>query len=130
MFLRSTTRYKDGKNHRYFSVVENRRVRDGRSVQKTLLYLGEINDSQRAGWVKAIEVVEGKRNRQMSLFPNDSAVPEGVENGIQLVMNALELSRPRQWGACWLARSIRGQTFILHRMQDSSVCKCISSNKT
>ena len=103
MFLRSTSRYKDGKNHRYFSVVENRRVRDGRSVQKTLLYLGEINDSQRAGWIKAIEVVEGKQNRQMSLFPNDSAVPEGVENGIQLVMSALELRRPRQWGACWLA---------------------------
>lgn len=103
MFLRSTTRYKDGKHHRYFSVVENRRVRDGRSVQKTLLYLGEINDSQRAGWVKAIEVVEGKRNLQMSLFPNDSAVPEGVENGIQLMMSALELRRPRQWGACWLA---------------------------
>jgi hypothetical protein len=78
MFMRSTTRYKDGKNHRYFSVVENRRVRDGRSVQKTLLYLGEINDSQKAGCLKAIEVVEGKRNRQMSLFPNDSFVPEGV----------------------------------------------------
>lgn len=106
MFLRSSTRYKDGKSHRYFSVVENRRVRDGRSVQKTLLYLGEINDSQRAGWVKAIEVVEGKRNRQMSLFPNDSAVPEGVENGIQLVMSALELRHPRQWGACWLASKL------------------------
>lgn len=123
MFLRSTTRYKDGKNHRYFSVVENRRVRDGRSVQKTLLYLGEINDSQEAGWVKAIEVVEGKRNRQMALFPNDSAVPEGVENGIQLMMNALELRRPRQWGACWLANELwellglRG--FWRERMGDS-----------
>lgn len=106
MFLRSTNRYKDGKNHRYFSVVENRRIRDGRSVQKTLLYLGEINDSQRAGWVKAIEVVEGKENRQMSLFADDSAVPEGVENSIQLVMSALELRRPRQWGACWLASEL------------------------
>ncbi len=88
MFLRSTNRFKDGKSHRYYSVVENRRVRDGRSVQKTLLYLGEINDSQKAGWIKAIEVVEGKENRQMSLFPEDRAVPEGVENSIQLVMSA------------------------------------------
>jgi hypothetical protein len=103
MFLRSTTRYKDGKHHRYYSVVENRRVRDGRSIQKTLLYLGEINDSQRAGWIKAIEVVEGKENRQMSLFTDDRSIPEGVENSIQLMMNALELRRPRQWGACWLA---------------------------
>jgi len=78
-------------------------VRDGRSVQKTLLYLGEINDSQKAGWTKAIEVVEGKENRQMSLFPDDRAIPDGVENSIQLVINALELNRPRQWGACWLA---------------------------
>jgi hypothetical protein len=103
MFLRSTNKYKDGKDHRYYSVVENRRVRNGRSVQKTLLYLGEINDSQKAGWIKAIEVVEGKENRQMFLFPEDGAVPQGVENSIQLVMSALELGCPRQWGACWLA---------------------------
>ena len=106
MFLRSTNRYKDGKSHRYYSVVENRRVRDGRVVQKTVLYLGEINDSQKAGWIKAIEVVEGKENRQMSLFPEDRSVPKGVENSIQLVMNELELRRPRQWGACWLASEL------------------------
>ena len=106
MFLRSTNRYKDGKSHRYYSVVENRRVRDGRSVQKTLLYLGEINDSQKAGWIKAIEVVDGKENRQMSLFPEDREVPKGIENSIQLVMSGLELSRPRQWGACWLASEL------------------------
>lgn len=103
MFLRATTRYKDGKAHRYYSVVENRRVRDGRSVQKTLLYLGEINDSQKAGWTKAIGVVEGRESRQMSLFPEDRSVPEGVANGLRLVMSELEVSRPRQWGACWLA---------------------------
>jgi len=106
MFLRSTNRYKDGKSHRYYSIVENRRVRDGRSVQKTLLYLGEINDSQKAGWIKAIKVVEGKESRQMSLFPADRVVPEETENSIQLVMSALELSRPRQWGACWLASEL------------------------
>lgn len=106
MFLRSTNRYKDGKSHRYYSVVENRRVRDGRSVQKTLLYLGEINDSQKAGWIKAIDVIEGKENRQMFLFPEDRAVPKGVENSIQLVMNELELRGPRQWGACWLASEL------------------------
>ena len=63
MFLRETNRKKDGKSHRYYSVVENRRVRDGRTCQKTLLYLGEINDSQKAGWVRAIEVVEGRQRR-------------------------------------------------------------------
>lgn len=103
MFLRETNRHKDGKSHRYYSVVENRRVRDGRTCQKTLLYLGEINDSQRAGWVRAIEVVEGGQRRQLALFAEDRPIPEGVENSVRLRMDQLELRRPRQWGACWLA---------------------------
>ena len=106
MFLRSTTRYKDGKHHRYYSIVENRRVRDNRVVQKTVLYLGEINHSQEAGWIKAIEVMEGRDNRQMSLFPDKVTVPEGIENSIRLLMNGLELRRPRQWGACFVANEL------------------------
>src|ERR1019366_7894375 len=58
MFLRSKIRRKDGKDHRAWSVVENRRVHDGRVVQRQVLYLGEINDSQRAAWSKAIEVFD------------------------------------------------------------------------
>ena len=58
MFLRANKRFKDGKEHRYWSVVENRRVAGGRSVQKTLLYLGEINDTDRAAWTRAIEAVD------------------------------------------------------------------------
>ena len=47
MFLRHKVRRKDGKEHRYWSIVENRRVSGGRTVQRHVLYLGEINDSQR-----------------------------------------------------------------------------------
>ncbi len=50
MFLRATTRKKDGKTHRYWSVVENRRLADGRVLQRHVLYLGEINDSQARAW--------------------------------------------------------------------------------
>jgi transposase len=103
MFLRETNRYKDGKDHRYYSVVENRRVRDGRTVQKTVLYLGEINDTQKAGWVRAIEVLEGGQRRQLALFAQDRPIPERVENSVRLRMDQLELRRPRQWGACWLS---------------------------
>ena len=46
MFLRSTNRRKDGKDHRYFSIVENRRLPGGKTAQRTVLYLGEINDQQ------------------------------------------------------------------------------------
>ena len=52
MFLRSTNRNKDGKHHRYFGIVENRRLRGGKTAQRTVLYLGEINDQQQAAWRK------------------------------------------------------------------------------
>ena len=58
MFLRHTIRKKDGKEHRYFSVVENKRVAGGRVVQRHVLYLGEINDTQELAWRKSIEVFD------------------------------------------------------------------------
>lgn len=67
MFLRHISRRKDGKLHRYWSVVENRRLRGGGSVQKALLYLGEINDSQQEGWCKAIDAVAGHDRRPTQL---------------------------------------------------------------
>src|SRR3981081_3977504 len=73
MFLRHTKRKKDGKEHRYWSIVENRRVGGGRVVQRPLLYLGEINDSQELAWRKSIAVVEegAAAPRPPSLFPGD-----------------------------------------------------------
>src|ERR1700685_1187120 len=106
MFLRATIRWKDGKQHRYWSAVESRRVAGKRVVQRPLLYLGEINDSQRAAWRKSIAVLEdGKTEpRTLSLFPDDHA--EGLladATIVRLRLAELGLRRPRQWGACWLA---------------------------
>jgi hypothetical protein len=68
--LRSKIRRKDGKEHRSWSVVENRRVRGGRVVQRQVLYLGEINDSQRVAWAQAIEIFDGGGEaKQIALFP-------------------------------------------------------------
>ena len=58
MFLRATTRKKDGKTHRYWSVVENRRLSDGRVLQRHVLYLGEISDPQALAWRRSIEVLD------------------------------------------------------------------------
>ena len=106
MFLRATTRKKDGKEHRYFSVVENRRVSGGRVLQRHVLYLGEINGSQELAWRRSIEVLEeGTRAaRTLALFPEDRC--EGVvadESIVRLKLGQLRLERPRQWGGCWLA---------------------------
>ena len=105
MFLRCTRRKKDGKVHQYWNVVENRRVSGGRVVQRQVLYLGEINDSQREAWRKTIEVFEygSQTPRTMALFPEDRAVELSNESVVRIRLKDLELRRPRQWGACWLA---------------------------
>jgi hypothetical protein len=105
MFLRATTRKKDGKEHRYFSVVENKRVSGGRVLQRHVLYLGEINGSQELAWRRSIEVLdEATRGaRTLALFPEDRC--EGVvadASIVRLKLAQLRLERPRQWGACWL----------------------------
>jgi transposase len=111
MFLRHNKRRKDGKEHRYWSVVENRRVAGGRSVQKTLLYLGEINDSDRAAWTRAIEAVDEKEGpRQIHLFPEDRTPDPRLDlPTLKLRLDHIELSRPRQWGGCWLALELWGR---------------------
>ena len=58
MFLRAKIRRKDGKEHRTFSIVETRRVGGGRVVQRHVLYLGEINDTQELAWRRSIEAFE------------------------------------------------------------------------
>jgi hypothetical protein len=104
--LRCKVRRKDGKQHRYWSVVENTRVAGGRVVQRHVLYLGEINDTQELPWRRSIEVLEdgAARLRTLSLFPEDHV--EGLLTDASVVgvkLSELRLRRPRQWGACWLA---------------------------
>jgi hypothetical protein len=106
MYLRFARRRKDGKEHRYWSIVESRRCAGGRVVQRPVLYLGEINDSQHAAWCRVIEAFdEGSgRYRQLALFPAEQSVPDQATGfGVQVRLVAMELHRPRQWGACWLA---------------------------
>jgi transposase len=105
MFLRFTTRKKNGKQHRYYSLVENRRVASGRVVQRHALYLGEINDPQQEAWRKTIEIFEeGRaRPRTVALFPEDRIGPVKDEQIVRIRLQELSLHRPRQWGACWLA---------------------------
>lgn len=106
MFLRSTRRFKDGKEHRYWSIVENRRCAGGKVVQRPVLYLGEINDSQKESWCRVLEGFDETQgqSRQMALFPWDRQIPvHAVDIGIGVRLKDFSLHRPRQWGACWLA---------------------------
>ena len=105
MFLRYNTRKKDGKVHRYWSVVESRRLRAGHSTQRTVLYLGEINDVQQAAWRQQLEVLNEATavTEQICLFPEDREIPPEVLNGLQVKLSELTLRRPRVFGDCWLA---------------------------
>jgi hypothetical protein len=105
MFLRSSQRKKNGKTHIYWNIVENKRLDDGRVVQRQVLYLGEINSSQLDAWRRAIEVIDedaGER-RTLALFPEDQSVVASDAETVQVRLSEMRLCRPRQWGDCWLA---------------------------
>ena len=104
MFLRCKHCFKNGKPHRYYSVVENRRCRRGKVVQRQVLYLGEINDSQEAAWRKTLKVFDEDQGQELplALFPDDRPIPPDELNALSLRMDRLALRRPRCFGNCWL----------------------------
>ncbi len=104
-FLQSHHRFKNGKDHCYWSIVEKVRAPQGQWVSRPILYLGEINDSQKAAWTKTIEVFDSDRQAftQLALFPLQRAIPAHVTEAVQVRLAEFSLHRPRQWGACWVA---------------------------
>jgi len=108
MYLRPNVRKKNGKEHRYFSVVEKRRLADGKYTDRQVLYLGEINDSQEAAWRKTLQVFDARREHSetLALFPEDREVPPDALNAIQVKLDAMQLRRPRCFGNCWLGQLV------------------------
>src|SRR5215472_3368949 len=102
MFLRAHGRSKDGKDHAYWSLVETVRTPDG-PRQRTLCYLGELNSSAQARWLKTIEVFnEQGEAQQLKLFPADVEPPADDPQVARVWVDRVRLERPRQFGACWL----------------------------
>ena len=89
-------------------MVENRRLADGRLAQRQVLYLGEINASQREAWRKTVEVHEEDARHQVALCP-EGCMPAGDVDAIGVCLSQLRLERPRQWGARWLALKLWDQ---------------------
>ena len=104
MFLRQNKRRKNGKTHRYFSVVENRRTSGGGTTQRRVLYLGEFNDSQQQAWRRTLSVFDEDRRQycELSLFPDDRPLPPGALGAISVKLDQMQLRRPRGFGDCWL----------------------------
>lgn len=106
MFLRATRRFKDGKDHLYWSLVES--VRVGRRVfQRRALYLGELNDSQKREWQHAVEAFDEKGNvRQLKLFPEDRAPEADDGQVVRIRMDRLVVRNMRNWGEVWLGTEL------------------------
>jgi len=112
MFLRCTERKKDGKVHYYYSVVENRRVANHKVTQRTVLYLGEINQLQEAAWQDLLNRFDSecqghtvKPFRQQRLLGPQPLRLEEVD-AIGVKLSQMELRRPRAFGNCWLGCEI------------------------
>jgi len=104
MYLRCHSRKKNGKRHRYWSVVESRRLTTGKTAQRQVLYLGEINDSQQSAWRKTLEVFDDEKRRfcQLSLFPSDRPIPPDALNAVSVDLGRMRVRRARRFGDCWL----------------------------
>src|SRR5712675_1485839 len=103
-YLQCHHRFKNGKDHCYWSIAEKVRTHRG-WVQRHLMYLGEINDSQKSAWTKLIDVFDTDRQQttELALYPADRVVPEHASAyGVQVQLDQFELRHPRQWGACWV----------------------------
>src|SRR5579863_667920 len=100
MFLRSDRRVKDGKPHEYFSLVETVRTPSG-PRQRTLCYLGELNSSAQARWLKTIEVFnEQGESEQLKLFPSHIEPPADDPQVARVLVHRVRLERARQFGGC------------------------------
>src|SRR5437660_10050070 len=101
MFLRSNNRKKDGKDHRYFSIVENHRLASSKTVQRTVLYLGEINDQQQAAWRKTRSACDEEQQEyaNLRLFPDDREIPADAVDSRQVKLSGLALRPPAVIGS-------------------------------
>ena len=70
-------------------------------MQRTVLYLGEINDQQQVAWRKTLDVFDEDEQcyTTMSLFPDDREVPADALDSVQVKLSGLELRRPRIFGS-------------------------------
>jgi hypothetical protein len=105
MYLKCHSRLKDGKERLYYSIAEKVSCSGGRRVERHIFYLGEINDSQREGWLKLIEAFDMGQQQQtkLALFASDRPVPRhAADFAVQVRLGEFRIERPRQWGACWV----------------------------
>ena len=102
MFLKRRTRQKDGKEHVYYSVCESLRVHHGRTVQRQLLHLGELNTTQRESWQHTLDVLheDGSRHQRRLFTDREGAAP-AEDDVVEVKLSSFAVKQPRRFGECW-----------------------------
>ena len=109
--MKTHKRKKNGKYHEYYSIAEKRKISRGRYVEKIVLYLGEISDSQKKSWQKSIKILnEDNKPNYKSLFAIDNETQACYDvDTIPVKLSKMKLSKPRTFGDCWLGCEIWNQ---------------------
>jgi transposase len=104
MFLKRRTRSKDGKQHVYYSVCESLRVPSGRTVQRQLLHLGELNTTQHDSWQHTLDVLheDGSRHQRRLFTDREGAAPAGDDDVVEVKLSSFAVKQPRRFGDCWV----------------------------
>jgi transposase len=104
MFIRANRRFKNGKLHTYYSVVESRRATNGQNVQRQVLYLGEISQTQEDSWQRALDEFnpQCRREETLDFFAAPQTISARDMRTLSLRLDQMRLRRPRTFGSCWL----------------------------
>ena len=104
MFLRPYKRFKDGKEHTYYALVESERTPDG-PRQRTVAYLGELNHDQERRWQRTVVFYNRQGDaQQLRLFPDDQdvALPDDPDI-VRIRLKQVGWTNGRRFGDVWLA---------------------------
>lgn len=104
MFLKRRTRHKDGKEHVYYSVCESLRVHRGRTVQRQVLHLGELNTRQHDSWQRTLDVLheDGSRHQRRIFTDREGAAPVADDDIVEVKLSTFAVRQPRRFGDCWV----------------------------
>jgi len=104
MFLKRRTRRKDGKEHVYYSVCESLRVHGGRTMQRQLLHLGELNTTQHDAWQHTLDVLheDGSRHQRRLFADGENGAPPAGDDVVEVKLSSFAVKQPRRFGDCWV----------------------------
>jgi transposase len=118
MFLKRITIPKGGKKHTYWALMESVRTEKG-PRHRTVAYLGELKRSERAGWAKVGQFLDGIQP-ELKLFNKDPELEKVVPSEVQVKVRGVHVGGSRDFGDVYLGlllwRALRLDELFKERM--------------